>query len=208
MWYAVAIFFIALGVREVNKRAQKNPGYKPMVALLGAAIFVISVWHIPVPVTGSCSHPVGTPMASIIIGPFVAVMISSIALFFHIFLAHGGLTTIGANTVSMGIAGAFSGYITFKFLGKVGIRPEFSAGIAAFVGDLLTYVTTALQLALSLHPQAVLKHWSIFVLGFIPTQIPLAVFESIFTFAAIKYLLEHSQEVGLWTASQKMPSLS
>ncbi len=57
-----------------------------MLALMGAAVFIISVWHIPVPVTGSCSHPVGTPMAAIIVGPFATVVITSIALFFQRFL--------------------------------------------------------------------------------------------------------------------------
>ena len=82
-WYAISALFIALGLRIINKRIKDDPVYLPRIALLGAVVFVISVWHIPVPVTGSSSHPVGTPMASIIIGPFATVVISAIALFFQ-----------------------------------------------------------------------------------------------------------------------------
>jgi cobalt/nickel transport system permease protein len=210
IWYIVAFIFLSLGVREIKRKSGQNPVYMPMLALMGAAIFVISVWHIPVPVTGSCSHPTGTPMSAVLVGPFATVVLSAIALFFQMFLAHGGLTTIGANTVSMGIVGAFSGFIIYASLRKVGVSFWISAGIAAFIGDILTYVTTALQLALSLHPEAIAKYWVIFTLSFVPTQVPLAVLEFAFTIAAIKYVLqrrpEFLTEVRTWTGSQRTPS--
>ena len=97
---------------------------------MGAAVFVISVWHIPVPVTGSCSHPVGTPMAAMIIGPLPTVVISAIALFFQTFIGHGGITTIGANTFSMGISGNIYRILQhFGSLRKAGASIWLSAGI-------------------------------------------------------------------------------
>jgi len=188
-WYVISILFIALGLRIINKRIKADPVYLPRIALIGAVVFVISVWHIPVPVTGSSSHPVGTPLASIIIGPFAAVVISAIALFFQAFIAHGGLTTIGANTFSMGIAGAFGGYFVYRLLKN--ISPLWiSAGMAGLVGSMLTYMTTALQLALSLNPGDVMYYWKLYSLGFIPTQLPLAFAEFAFTAYVIKYISE------------------
>ena len=144
-WYAISIFFIGLGLRIINKRIKDDPVYLPRIALIGAVVFGISVWHIPVPVTGSSSHPVGTPLASIIVGPFAAVVISAIALFFQAFVAHGGLTTIGANTFSMGIAGTFGGYFVYRLLKNVSPL-WFAAGIARLIGSIITYMTTALEL--------------------------------------------------------------
>ena len=176
-------------MRIINKRIASDPAYLPRISLIGAVVFVISVWHIPVPVTGSSSHPVGTPLASIIIGPFAAVVISAISLFFQAFVAHGGLTTIGANTFSMGIAGAFGGYLVYRLLKN--ISPLwFSAGMAGFAGSILTYLATALQLALSLNPGNVIHYWKLYSLGFIPTQLPLAFAEFAFTGYVIKYLNE------------------
>ena len=201
-WYAISILFIALGLRIINKRIKADPVYLPRIALIGAVVFVISVWHIPVPVTGSSSHPVGTPLASIIIGPFAAVVISAIALFFQAFIAHGGLTTIGANTFSMGIVGAFGGYFIYRLLKN--ISPLwFSAGMAGFVGSILTYMTTALQLALSLNPGDVMYYWKLYSLGFIPTQLPLAFAEFAFTAYVIKYI---SETKGLENISSGCPS--
>ena len=69
IWFIVAGAFVFAGARQLAARRKLNPSYMSLVGLMGAAVFVISVWHIPVPVTGSCSHPVGTPMAAMIIGP-------------------------------------------------------------------------------------------------------------------------------------------
>ena len=205
MWYGVAALFIAIGVIQIRKRSKENPQYLPMLALMGAAVLVISVWHIPVPVTGSSSHPCGTPMAAIIVGPFPVVAISAIALFFQTFVGHGGLTTIGANDVSMGIVGTFTGLGTWIALRKVGVRIFWAAGLAGFIGDVFTYATTAFQLAVSLHPEAVVRYWTIFVLGYIPTQLPLAIIEFMFTGLIVSYIAQVRPEMLRLRSTQTTP---
>jgi len=188
-WFAISAIFIALGLRIINRRIREDPSFLPRISLLGAVVFVISVWHIPVPITGSSSHPVGTPLAAIIVGPFAVVVISAIALFFQVFIAHGGLTTIGANLFSMGIVGAFGGYFIYRLL-KNFTPIWFSAGMAGLIGSILTYLCTAFELALSLNPENVMHYWKIYSLGFIPTQLPLAFAEFAFTAYVIKYINE------------------
>jgi cobalt/nickel transport system permease protein len=198
IWFAVAAFFVFIGVRQIAAKRKINPAYMSIVGLLGAAVFVISVWHIPVPVTGSCSHPTGTAMAAMIIGPFPTVVIAAIALFFQTFIGHGGITTIGANTISMGIVGTFTGYFTFWGMRKAGASIWLSAGLGGLVGDLMTYVTAAFQLAISIHPSNLLTYWGIFTLGYLPTQIPLAILEFGFTAAAVQYIANHRPELLKW----------
>ena len=198
IWYAVALVFIIIGAWQIMRKRKENPVFMSVLALMGTAVFVISVWHIPVPVTGSCSHPCGTALAAIIVGPFATTVVTAIALFFQLFLAHGGLTALGANTVSMGIIGGFTGYFAYKALRKAGASFWLSAGLGGLIGDLLTYVTTALQLALSLHPESVLSFWGLFTIGFIPTQIPLAIIEFGFTATAIQYVVNHRPEILRW----------
>ena len=188
-WFIVSGIFIAIGLRAINRRMAEEPSFLPRISLIGAVVFVISVWHVPVPVTGSSSHPVGTPLAAIVIGPLATVVISSIALFFQAFAAHGGLTTIGANTFSMGIAGAFGGYLVYRTLKRVSPL-WFSAGMAGFCGSIITYLVTALQLALSLNPGNIIKFWELYSLGFIPTQLPIAAAEFLLTGYTIRYLNE------------------
>jgi cobalt/nickel transport system permease protein len=183
VWYGVTAVFVVPGIREIKRRIRENLLYKPFLAMVGVAVFVISAMHFPVPVTGSCSHPCGTALAAIIVGPYASVVIAMIVLFFQaIFLGHGGITTIGANTVSMGIAGGLSGYVLWKTLRALKCPLWLAAGFAGLVGDLVTYLMAALELAISLHGHVpLLKQWMIFFMGYGPTQVPLAIAEAVFT---------------------------
>lgn len=196
-WFGVAILFVLPGLREIKKRAREALSYKPLLAMIGVAVFVISAMHLPVPVTGSCSHPCGTPLAAIIVGPFATVVISTIVLFFQaIFLGHGGITTIGANTFSMGIVGGISGYLSWKLMRSFQSPIWLAAAIAGFVGDLLTYLTSAFELAWSLHGNIPLIHqWLVFFLGYGPTQLPLAVGEAIFSAAVLQVMFNRRPDL-------------
>jgi cobalt/nickel transport system permease protein len=95
----------------------------------------------------------------------------------------------------MGIVGTFSGYIAWRAMRKTGASIWLSAGIGGLIGDIMTYVTAAFQLALSLHPENFFEWWGIFTLGYLPTQIPLAILEFVFTAAAVQYIANHRPEL-------------
>ena len=115
LWFGVAAPFVAVGLRRLNLLAEEDLSFKPLVGLLAAVIFIISCMPIPVPTAGTCSHPCGTGIAAILVGPFVSVLITAVALLIQaLFLAHGGLSTWGADIVSMGVVGSFTGYAVFK----------------------------------------------------------------------------------------------
>ncbi|MEM0317509.1 MAG: energy-coupling factor ABC transporter permease [Candidatus Nezhaarchaeales archaeon] len=195
VWFAIAIPFLIVGVAKIARRRREDPTYMSMLAFMGVVIFILSVWHIPVPVTGSCSHPCGVALSAIIVGPFESVVLAFIALFFQMFLAHGGLTTLGANTVSLGVVGGFIGYGVYVALRRFKAPIWLSAGAAGFMGDIATYLTTAGQLALSLYSENFVYHWGLLSLGFMPTQLPLAIVESIITAIMVKYIVVSRPEV-------------
>ncbi|ADK15283.1 MULTISPECIES: energy-coupling factor ABC transporter permease [Clostridium] len=196
-WYVISAMFIVPGVKEIKRRVKENLYYKPFLAMMGVAVFVISCMHFPVPVTGSCSHPCGTPLAAIVVGPLATAVISAIGLFFQaIFLGHGGITTIGANDFSMGIAGGISGYFCWKVLRHFKSPIWLAAGVAGFVGDIVTYLVAALELAISLHGHIpIVKQWMIFFAGFGPTQIPLAIGEAVFTAVILQVMVSRRPDL-------------
>jgi cobalt/nickel transport system permease protein len=196
-WYAATVAFVVPGIYEIKRRVSENLSYKPFLAMVGVAVFVISAMHLPVPVTGSCSHPCGTALAAILIGPFATAVISTIVLFFQaIFFGHGGITTIGANTFSMGICGGLSGYVFWRALRAIDCPVWLAAGVAGFVGDLMTYLVAAFELAWSLHGHVpLLKQWMIFFMGYGPTQLPLAVGEAVFTSAVLVAMLNRRPDL-------------
>ena len=206
MWFVIAIIFIAIGAQIIVKKRKENPTVISILALMGAGVFIISFWHIPVVLPGiaGSAHPTGTGLAAIIIGPFATVVVTVIALFFQVFLGHGGITSLGANTVSMGVVGAFSGYGVYWVARKLHASFWLSAGLAGFVSDMLTYATTSFQLALnqsySLYqsPSYLFPYFTLYMIGFSFVQIPIAIIEFVFTAITIQYIVTHKPEILKW----------
>ena len=154
-----------------------------LIAMAGAFIFVISSLKIP-SVTGSCSHMTGTGLGAILFGPAAVSVLGIIVLLFQaILLAHGGLTTLGANTFSMAIAGPLLSIGIYPLCKKMNVNRKISVFLAAFLGDIFTYCVTSIQLALAYPSEAggVAASAVKFLGVFAPTQLPLAVIEGILT---------------------------
>ncbi len=190
LWFLVAIPFVAWGLHELKRRSQRTPFFKPMVGLVGAAVFVISCMPIPVPVAGTCSHPAGTGLAAILIGPPLTAVVASIALLLQaLFLAHGGLTTLGANIVSMGIAGGMAGYGMFHAARWLRVPLWAAAFLAGLVSDWATYAVTSFELASALHGSGSLgTMFSAIVVAFMPTQLPLGILEGVVTAGVYRFI--------------------
>ena len=111
LWFLVAAPFVFWGLRTIHRRrgrrsALHGPGGDGRRGDLRDLLHARAHSRI-----GSCSHPCGTGLGALLIGPGPTVVVASIALLFQaLFLAHGGLTTLGANIVSMGVVGAFTAY--------------------------------------------------------------------------------------------------
>ena len=196
LWFALSIPFVWWGLRELRERSKEEPHLKPMVGLVGAAVFVISCMPIPVPTAGSCSHPCGTGMAAILIGPSLTVVVASVALTLQaLFLAHGGLTTLGADIMSMGVAGAFVGYGAFVLGKRAGLPIIVAAFIAGVLSDWATYAVTSLALSSALHGDS--SMWTMFwtiVVAFVPTQLPLGILEGFITAGAYRFVYTRRPE--------------
>jgi cobalt/nickel transport system permease protein len=182
-WGAVCIPFVVYGIIRLRKLIEENRRALILLAMSGAFIFVISSLKIP-SVTGSCSHMTGTGLSSILFGISTTSILGIIVLIFQaLLLAHGGLTTLGANTFSMAIAGPVVTLLLFKAGKKLKLNRSVNVFIAAAVGDLFTYCVTSIQLALA-HPSeagGVVASAVKFLGVFAPTQVPLAVVEGLLT---------------------------
>lgn len=194
-----ATAFVAAGVKSLAKKSQEIPMMKQLTGVMTAGIFLVSLLPIPVPITGTCSHPGGTPLGAILLGPAVTALMSVIALLFQaLFFAHGGLTTLGANTLTMGVFGGWIGWALFWGARRLKVNLFWSAFIAGCLGDIAIYVGTSAQLALAIHGTHPLGEvfWTIFAL-FIPTQWPLAILEGLFTGFVLKYIADRRPDILL-----------
>ncbi|MCL2134722.1 MAG: energy-coupling factor ABC transporter permease [Candidatus Bathyarchaeota archaeon] len=208
VWFALSIPVLIYGVYKLTKIVKKTPEAKPLLALMGAFIFVISALKLP-SVTGSSSHPTGSGLAAVFFGPAVASVLSLIVLIFQaLLLAHGGLTTLGANVFSMGIVGPAAGFAIWMIFKQIK-QPYLickqrlklstvSVGVfvAVALSDLVTYIVTAIQLALAF-PTAgsVLTSFKQFFAIYAITQIPLAIAEGILAVLIFSFLAKYKSNL-------------
>ena len=185
-WMAVCIPFVAAGFLSIQKKVALAPKAKVLLAMCGAFAFVLSALKLP-SVTGSCSHPTGVGLGAILFGPTATTVLGLIVLIFQaLLLAHGGLTTLGANVFSMAIVGPLVSWAVYNGLKKTGCKPAIAVFCAAALGDLLTYVTTSVQLGV------VYGHLTEYLAIFAVTQIPLAIAEGLLTVVVFNVLEKYS----------------
>lgn len=197
LWYVVAFVFVALGIRTIQKRTKEDKSLMPLLGLTGALIFLVSVFPVPVPFTGTCSHPCGTPLGAILVGPLISTVLGAIALLLQaLFLAHGGLSTLGANVVSMAVVGSFVGFGVFILLRRFDVSLPIAAFAGGLLGDWGTYAITSLELASSLQAEGSFFSllWTI-VVAFAPTQAFLGILEGLFTAGVVVAIYQRRPEL-------------
>ena len=182
-WGLLCLPFLGIGVRKINRVIAENQQMVLLLVMAGAFFFFLSALKIP-SVTGSSSHMTGLGFAAILFGPAISSVLGLIVLLFQaLLLAHGGITTLGANVFSMGIVGPLVTYFLYRVLKQMNLSSKISIFLAVALGDLFTYITTSVQLALAFPSESggilasFIKFGSIFAL----TQIPLAIIEGILT---------------------------
>ncbi|KER02455.1 cobalt ECF transporter S component CbiM [Photorhabdus temperata] len=182
-WWVLFLPCLFMGLVRLRQIVSDDSNQKVLLALCGAFIFVLSALKIP-SVTGSCSHPTGVGLAVILFGPSVVAVLGVIVLLFQaLLLAHGGLTTLGANGMSMAVLGPVVGYWVWRLANKIGFRRDVAVFLCAMIADLVTYFVTSVQLGVAFpEPEfgisgSIVKFMSVFCL----TQIPIAIAEGLLT---------------------------
>ncbi|HOT04181.1 MAG TPA: energy-coupling factor ABC transporter permease [Methanolinea sp.] len=196
-WWVLALPCLGFGIFQLRKILAADREALPLLGVTGGFIFILSSLKLP-SVTGSCSHPTGTGLSSVCFGPWVTSVICAIVLLFQsLFLAHGGLSVLGANIISMGVVGPLAGWTIYRALRDTRVNMFFTVFLACAIADLCTYVVTSLELALA-YPAEVGGVASSFVLFlgiFAITQVPLAIVEGVVLALVFKYIVQLKPEI-------------
>jgi len=140
------ILFIALYFSLNWARKNLDEKMVPLMAVLAAGIFAIMSLNIPIP-WGTSGHMVGGALVAIIFcAPEAAVITFTLVLLVQgLFFGDGGLTTLGANILNMGIIGGVVGLYSFKALRRpIGKVP------AIFIASWLSIFLAAEMVAVEL----------------------------------------------------------
>jgi len=148
IYWIIALVFVALALRWAKNEMSEEK--LPLVAVLAAGIFALQSFNLPVSM-GTSGHLVGGALAAIILGsPFAAVFILTLVLIVQgVLFGDGGLTTMGANIINMGVIGGFVGFYSFKGLMGVTKSMPVSGFIAAWLACFIPACACAIEMFLA-----------------------------------------------------------
>jgi cobalt/nickel transport system permease protein len=145
--YAAAIPFWRFALGRV-KRAM-NSRQIPLLSLFAALSFVIMMFNLPLP-GGTSGHAIGIGLATVVVGPWAAMLAVSVALIVQaLFFGDGGVIAIGANCFNMAIAGSLVAYGVYRLVaGKsplASARRVVAAGAAGYAAINFSALLAAIE---------------------------------------------------------------
>ncbi len=189
-WTAAGAVALAWSMRGEQLARRDEPSSSVVMAGVTSLLFAATLLPLPVPVVGATSHICLTPILALIVGVRRIIWPTFFVLLLQaIFFAHGGLTTLGVNTVTLGLFGPLATIGAWALLKRIGAGNMLGLAIACFVGDFFVYVTDAIVMAVALADAATpLTTFTAVVLGFAPVQLPLALLEAGVSVAIVRLL--------------------
>ncbi len=158
----VAVACAALSAAAVAAGAQRSKalmGSHAMARMGVTAAFVFAAQMINFPVAGGTSgHLIGGVLAAVLLGPSAAVIVMTAVLAMQSFVfGDGGLLTLGANVLNMGVIHPIVGFALYRIVVGVSVRDGrardarrvAAVAFASWVATVVAAATCAGELALS-----------------------------------------------------------
>ena len=147
--FAITIIIWIISFKKVKNNLDEKQ--VPIMGLLTALFFAAQMMNYPI-IGGTTAHVLGGASLGIILGPYAGSISMTIILVLQALLfGDGGLTTLGANVLNMGIIGVFVPAFMLLALNKVSKGKGLFVWvfISAFVGDVLAAIAAGAELGLS-----------------------------------------------------------
>lgn len=121
----------------------------PFMAMGAVFSFLIMMFNIPIP-DGSSGHAVGSVLLSIALGPWAAIIATSVALLIQaLIFGDGGILSYGANAFNMAVLMPVTGYYIYRLAAGNSTggsrRQLFAAGLAGYIGLNVAALFTAIE---------------------------------------------------------------
>src|ERR1700683_5547762 len=132
-FYAGSAPFWYVALERVKKALHTK--LVPLISLFSAFCFLIMMFNLPLP-GGTTGHAIGIGLATVVLGPWAAMLSVSMALIIQaLFFGDGGITAIGANCFNMAIVGSLVAYGCYRVIaGQAAIESSRRVVAAAIAG--------------------------------------------------------------------------
>ncbi len=209
-WSALAAPAVAWSLHDEQRTRRKKASSTVIMAGATSLLFAGTLLPLPVPVAGVTGHLCLTPVLALIVGvPRIVWPTFFVLLLQAVFFAHGGLTTLGANVLTLGLLGPLTTVGLWALLRRLGVDGALRLALACGAGGLSVYVADAAVLAAALSDvTAPATTFGAVLIGLAPVQLPLAVLEAVASVGIVRLLaarrpdlLPHSLRGGSRTLS-------
>ena len=142
---------VAWSLRCLEKRLGESTTVK--MGIMAAFVFAAQMVNFPLGVIPASGHLLGGVLAAVMLGPWGgAVVMAAVLIVQCLLFGDGGLMTLGANFLNMGLIGAVGGYLIYAPIrraigGRNGVL--LSAMIAAWISVILAAGAFSVELAFS-----------------------------------------------------------
>lgn len=160
----------------------------PKTSLMAGVFFAVSL--ISIPVGPSTIHPLFAGLLGVILGKRAPLALFVGLLLQAVLFQHGGLTTLGANTLML----AVPALISYKLYYMIGNRPAFFRG--SIVGGLSVVITVLILVVLLLLTDLAFTEGTFSVVNIlIIGHLPLVALEAVVTGAALQLIEKAKPEM-------------
>ena len=201
---AVALPILIWSIRGEQLERRNNPMSSVLMASVTSVLFAATLLPLPVPIVGATSHICLTPLFALIVGVRRIVWPTFFVLLLQaLFFAHGGITTLAINLLTLGFIGPLCSVGLWTLLRKIGFNNAIGLGLACGLGGLSVYVTDALVLGAALADAVEPINTFITVLfGFAPVQVPLSILEAVVSVKIVQMIAERRADLETrWASS-------
>ncbi|MCZ2126229.1 MAG: energy-coupling factor ABC transporter permease [Anaerolineales bacterium] len=147
--WIISALIVAAAVSRVNRSLDERK--IPLMGVMAAFIFAAQMINFPV-AGGTSGHLLGGALAAIMLGPWAGILtMTAVIAVQGLLFQDGGLLTMGANILNMGLITAAIGYGFYRLVsGRSSKTVKLSAaGIAAWLSVMAAAFLASLQLWLS-----------------------------------------------------------
>ena len=189
-WSAVSVPVVIWSLRGELKARREDPSSSAVMAATTSLLFACTLLPLPVPVLGATSHICLSPVLALMLGVRRIVWPTFFVLLLQaVFFAHGGITTLGINTLSLGLLGPLVTVGLWRLIQRMGLGGAAGLAVTCAIGGLSVYLADALVLAVALASVAEpTTTFGVVLLGFAPVQVPLSVLEGVVAVYFIRLL--------------------
>jgi len=185
--WGVAIFALAIALRK-EKTTMTNEKV-PTMAVLAAGIFVAQMLNFPI-IGGTTGHLLGATLATLVVGPWAAIIVMSIVIIIQGFLfGDGGILAMGLNLANMAVVAVAVSAVVLRITKR--IRTEVSVFSAAWCSVFVASLVCGLELAVSdmMAPGYYGITWTVSIPMMIGLHSIIAIGEALITISIATYFL-------------------